>query len=49
MGDTYEPTHGLHFERFVWEALPAGWTHTGCIFGVEFADEERSGMDGPVR
>ena len=34
--------HGLHFERFVWEALPAGGAHAGGIFGVEFADEDRS-------
>ena len=40
------PRHGLHFERFVWEALPAGGAHAGGIFGVEFADEDRSEIDG---
>src|SRR5712671_3658913 len=48
MGDTMMPRHGLQFERFVWEALPACGAHARGLLGVEFADEECSEVDGPV-
>ena len=48
MGDTMMRRHGLHFEWFIWEALPAGGAHSGGVFGVELADEERAELDRPV-